>query len=312
MKPYVDAVVAATGCEVDPSFPPVARRGTMTFRANCSGQSVAVKIATFGKAGAGLGFTPASRLQHETVLLSDLRQKEGPWPALVQAGAASAPALLEPECVYQMATWIEGQSIRDLLRPHRSDKESLRPLFSRVAINTFRAVAGLHAHGLLHGDLQPQHFLFGCDSGRSVVIDFGHARRSGETDGHKYRGGMVHFVAPEIAKDILAKGFGEQSVKADLFSTASALFSTINGVLLPSYPKEFRPDAPWIELLKIVAACEFKSFELYADRIDRNVLEILQACVMADPQSRPDSANQVLEMLGAPPAPDLAIISDRA
>lgn len=38
-----------------------------------------------------------------------------------------------------------------------------------------RALAYLHAHGVAHGDLKPQHLVVGGD-GRAVLVDFDHAR----------------------------------------------------------------------------------------------------------------------------------------
>lgn len=283
------------GCKVDSSFAVVGRRGTMLYRAQWDGRTVALKIGLPNR-HAGVGFTAATRLQREAGLISHL--PVGPWPRLAGAGWLDAPQAARPSPFYQMTEWIDGPTLSNYIRGRRREPASFARAFADAACGVFGALSNLHGHGFVHGDLHAGHFIFESARDGWCIVDFGHARRPGETaESHKYRGGIVHFLAPEIARSILAGSMCELTAAADIYAAAAALFFATSGKLVPDYPVEFSRDTPWHSMLRFVATGQLRSFEAYADFIPVKIRDVLQACIEPDPGGRPRTAAEACERL---------------
>lgn len=66
-----------------------------------------------------------------------------------------------------------------------------------------RELAGLHAAGWAHGDLQPDHVIYQGD--QTHLIDLACAQGPADLPFYPHRGGLAHTTAPEIAEAVLAR-----------------------------------------------------------------------------------------------------------
>lgn len=125
--------------------------------------------------------------------------------------------------------WIEGQSLRELLKTQGS-----MPWAQVIGSikGLFRALAHAHKQGLVHGDIKPENILIEA-SGKAYLTDFGLASSiAGQQDSLKLsedlqdaqsRHGTFDYASPEQLK-------GEKpDARSDLYSMGLVLFEMISG-----------------------------------------------------------------------------------
>ncbi|GGL98886.1 hypothetical protein GCM10010129_48220 [Streptomyces fumigatiscleroticus] len=144
--------------------------------------------------------------------------------------------------------WREGPDLYKLWASCRRPDLPAEPQIS-VALECAGALAELHSKGWVHGDLQPAHFIIGPD--RTHVIDLalargGHVR---ERYDFPFRGCLVHYEAPEIARSVLATGKGEPTQAGDIYALGASLLISATGWRAVEYPD----DAPRSVQRKAVA-----------------------------------------------------------
>ncbi|WP_035850629.1 protein kinase domain-containing protein [Kitasatospora azatica] len=188
------------------------RRGSAVWKATGPMAAVAIKLGT----GAAAEVTAREA--------SVLDQLPG---YTVTAGRAS-------EAVWFVTPWLNGQSTWDLFRAAREGAAG-RPTALAGAVDLCRAVAGLHATGWVHGDLQPTH---GLHTRMGVkLIDFAWSWQAGTTPWTVFEGAIVHLMAPELAAWIAA---GPQPVKttraAEVYALAGVLWTCATG----GWPLDYR------------------------------------------------------------------------
>ncbi|GAA2391519.1 protein kinase domain-containing protein [Streptomyces coeruleofuscus] len=124
--------------------------------------------------------------------------------------------------------WHEGPDLYRLWEPCRSEDSSVAP-HSSVALGCVEALAELHAKGWAHGDVQPAHFIVGPE--RTHLIDLALARGGHVPEGYDFpfRGCLVHYEAPEIARSVLATGEAEPTPEADIYALGASLLISATG-----------------------------------------------------------------------------------
>lgn len=133
--------------------------------------------------------------------------------------------------------WREGPDLYRLWEPCRRSNSSVEPNIS-VALGCAEALAELHAKGWAHGDVQPAHFLIGPE--RTHLIDLALARGGHISGGHDFpfRGCLVHYEAPEIARSVLATGEAEPTPEADVYALGASLLISATGWRAVEYPDD--------------------------------------------------------------------------
>ncbi|MFC4335036.1 protein kinase domain-containing protein [Salininema proteolyticum] len=112
--------------------------------------------------------------------------------------------------------------------------ERLRMENPRQALKMAQAVDDLHRAGYLHGDLQPAHFTADGE-GDVHLIDFDVAVPV--EGGSDYGGGMLHFMAPEVAEGMARRSRTIALTKrAEVCSFGAVLYYLITGRNLTPYP----------------------------------------------------------------------------
>ncbi|WP_432170786.1 protein kinase [Streptomyces sp. 1222.5] len=133
--------------------------------------------------------------------------------------------------------WHEGPNLHQLWEPAREPGSLIEPHTS-VALSCAEALAELHAKGWAHGDVQPAHFIIGPE--RTHLIDLALARGGQVPKGYDFpfRGCLVHYEAPEIARSVLATGEAEPTQEADVYALGASLLISATGWRAIEYPDD--------------------------------------------------------------------------
>ncbi|MGC5047766.1 serine/threonine protein kinase [Micrococcus porci] len=145
-----------------------------------------------------------------------------------------------------------------------------------VLVPVAQALAHLHEHGVVHGDVSPGNVLFGVD-GRPALADLGVARVVGGTRG---RGGTPGFTAPEDEA-----GVGEGGAAADVYAWGALGWFALTG-RAPG-PREHRAPLP-----------------VLVPDVPVELALLLSAALDPDPAGRPGAAEAAVAAYdAAPPEP---------
>ncbi|UPZ28484.1 protein kinase [Streptomyces sp. LRE541] len=169
-----------------------------------------------------------------------------PWTALAPAREGAVLHHLGFEDVaygeweqgtWNFQPWREGPDLYRLWEPCRKRDSSIAPHAS-VALGCVEALAELHAKGWAHGDIQPAHFIIGPE--RTHLIDLALARGGQVPQGYDFpfRGCLVHYEAPEIARSVLATGEAEPTQAADIYALGASLLISATGWRAVEYPDD--------------------------------------------------------------------------
>jgi len=209
------------------------------------------------------------RFQREFQILTQLRH-----PNLVSVydfGVTTGGEL------YFTMEWIEGRSLEPTEQP--LEPAATIPLIVQIS----RALAYLHARGVIHGDLKPSNVLLidtDTAAGSQVkIVDFGVAleTRTPELRARYYTPG---YTAPEVKK--------QRSVdnRMDLYSVGAMWYA-----LLMGEPPFFMPGSERLIQFNLKEALEAQ------DQIPVEISELVARLLAESPAERYASANEVIEAI---------------
>ncbi|MEU5403162.1 bifunctional serine/threonine-protein kinase/ABC transporter substrate-binding protein [Streptomyces sp. NPDC005963] len=230
-----------------------------------AGELAAVKV-THSDEAEDPDFRARFRREVETA-----RQVSSPWAVPVTAADPDAP---EP---WLATAFVPGPSLAEAIAAHGPlPTRSARLLGGAVA----RALAVVHAAGLVHRDVKPGNVLLAVDGPR--LIDFGIARTTGDTalTATDMVVGTPGFLAPEQAE---ARG-AAIGPPSDVFALGCLLVYAVTGRL------PFGTGAVDALLYRTVHD------EPDLDGIEDDLAELLGACLAKAPEQRPTAA-QLAERL---------------
>ncbi|MFF5877007.1 protein kinase [Streptomyces californicus] len=192
-----------------------------------------------------------SRRGHYAVKLGHPIEATADWPA--QPWTAIAPARegavlhslgLDDSAygewelgTWNLQPWHEGPDLYRLWEPCREKDSPVEPHTS-AARGCVEALAELHAKGWTHGDVQPAHFIIGPE--RTHLIDLALARGGHVPEEYDFpfRGCLVHYEAPEVARSVLATGEAEPTQEADIYALGASLLISATGWRAVEYPDD--------------------------------------------------------------------------
>ncbi|SEC74484.1 bifunctional serine/threonine-protein kinase/ABC transporter substrate-binding protein [Streptomyces sp. TLI_105] len=223
------------------------------------------------------------------------RRVSSPWAVPVTGADPDAP---EP---WMATAFVAGPSLGEAVAAHGPLPErSVRLLGWSVA----RALAAVHAAGLVHRDVKPGNVLLAVDGPR--LIDFGIARATGETalTATDMVVGTPGFLAPEQAE-----------ARTDAIGPPADVFAL--GCLL-AYAATGRPPFG----TGAVDALMYRTVHDEPDLTDvpEGLLDLVRACLAKDPAARPTAAEVGVQLVedtprgGAEwlPAPVVRTIAERS
>ncbi|MFD3562453.1 protein kinase [Streptomyces sp. NPDC058686] len=209
-----------------------------------------------------------------------------PWTALAPAReGAVLHRLGSPDFAYgewdggtwNFQPWREGPDLYKLWEPCRTLDSRIEPHTS-VALGCVEALAELHGQGWAHGDVQPAHFIIGPE--RTHLIDLALARGGHvpELYDFPFRGCLVHYEAPEIARSVLATGEAQATPEADIYALGASLLISATGWRAVEYPD----DAPRSVQRQAVANGRRRPV-----KVQDELGELIEAMLSHAPEDRP-------------------------
>lgn len=173
--------------------------------------------------------------------------------------------------------WREGPDLYQLWEPCRTPPCRIEPHTS-VALGCVEALAELHAKGWAHGDVQPAHFIIGPERTHLIDLALAHGGRILEGYDFPFRGCLVHYEAPEIARSVLATGKAEPTQEADIYALGASLLISATGWRAVEYPD----DAPRPEQRRAVASGKRRPV-----KVSGELGELIDAMLSPAPEDRP-------------------------
>jgi serine/threonine-protein kinase len=176
-----------------------------------------------------------------------------------------------------------GEDLRRLIAPPATKQDPTPPkvLLTRaralaIITRACEAVAHLHAHGWVHGDVNPGNLVV-ADSDQTTLVDLGVSRAIGEAGAVR---GTHAYMAPEQVR-------GEPWTRAtDVFALGVVLWELVAGARL------FHRGPPWLSMAAVV--------EAQAPALSDPALDaIVQAALAKDPAQRIPTATELVEQLKA-------------
>lgn len=153
-----------------------------------------------------------------------------------------------------------------------------------VTVQVLEALDNIHAQGLIHCDIKPQHILVvaGEDGPRAKLLDFGFAETASLAEGAAR--GTLGYVAPEVFKGV------DADARADLYSLGMVLYETVTG-RGPGAEADLRA---W---LRMQYYSEFAAPREFDAGIPEQFEQVVMSLIRREPERRPQSARAVVELL---------------
>ncbi|WUT04666.1 protein kinase [Streptomyces sp. NBC_00704] len=173
--------------------------------------------------------------------------------------------------------WHEGPDLYRLWEPCREPDPVIAP-HTGVALGCVEALAELHGRGWAHGDVQPAHFIIGVERTHLIDLALAHGGHVPQGYDFPFRGCLVHYEAPEIARSVLATGEAEPTQAADVYALGASLLISATGWRAVEYPD----DAPRAVQREAVANGRRRPVKALGDLGD-----LIDAMLSHAPEDRP-------------------------
>lgn len=179
------------------------------------------------------------------------------------------------DCTWVLLSYLEGETSTQVAQRAREagDMRALFGLFKQMT----RSLANLHQAKLIHADVQPSHFLI--DDKSCLLIDFG-LSSLGKLP-FPYRGALVHYNAPEIARQLMESGEAEASFATDVYSLGASFCY----LYAERTACQYRAEANYDDKLRVVAEGATITFDDLEKR-DERIEGFIKGLISADPAQR--------------------------
>ncbi len=176
---------------------------------------------------------------------------------------------------------VEGETLQERLRHGPLSPPEVRRLGAQAA----SALAAAHARGIVHRDIKPANLMI-TTSGDIKVMDFGVARRSGDTaltmDGALV--GTANIMAPETIEG------AEPTPASDLFSLGCVLYEALSG--RPAFPGQ-----SIVTVLHQVMNRDAQPLAELAPEVPADLVDLIHGLLRKDPAQRFGPAEAVARAL---------------
>ena len=180
---------------------------------------------------------------------------------------------LEDEKMYIVMDYIEGETLSDKLEREGKQKEENVVKWMRAVCDVLNY---LHTrkNAIIYRDIKPSNIML-TPEGDIKLIDFGIARtyKSSSNSDTEYLGSRG-YAAPEQCSQL-----GQSDERTDIYGVGATMYHLLTGKHPDQPPYEFYPIRKWDK------------------HFSRGVQQIVQKCVMTDPQYRYQTAYDVVDAL---------------
>lgn len=191
--------------------------------------------------------------------------------------------------VWMVTCWMDGVKINDYLKSAKIklSNENFKTEFLEQTKNIFLKLGKLHSENFVHSDIQPSH-IFRDFNNQIQLIDFG-LTHSYLDKSFNYKGGMIHFNAPEICKEMLDKKEKIQiDISSEVYSIASVIYFLYTQKTTTLYGKDLK-ELTLEEMLLSIANGKVKSFKEIGVEEFTELEKIITPCLSYDKNQRPDN-----------------------
>lgn len=184
---------------------------------------------------------------------------------------------------YLVMPWLEGRTLTARLQ------ECLPPDVPEilwVVRQVAEALAALHEHGWMHGDVKPENVMV-SPAGHATLLDLGFARRRNEDASAATRilVGTFAYMAPELLSSRL-----RADIRSDLYSLGVVLFEALGGRL----PFTGRSMPELISQHQRAPAPDLKRL---VPQVPDEVAELVRRLLAKEPLRRPQNPAELVEQL---------------
>lgn len=211
---------------------------------------------------------------------AELFEAAGEIPGLVQ----KKEVFREDERVYLVLEYLEGGSLKEYLKKHRTIPagEAKDLLFPAM-----KAAADLHSKGIVHCDISPDNLLFAAD-GRLSLIDLGAAARKGGVRTEKE-------LKPGYAPMELYQEKEKIGPWTDIYAFCAVWYEMVTGRKAPAAPDRMKKDTlkPPSEYVRVPAGMEevfLRGLSLEIQRRYFSMRNLLAA--LGDPEREKDEEDR--------------------
>jgi len=183
--------------------------------------------------------------------------------------------------------YVEGPTLYHWLQAHMPTIDEALAL----AVGMLRGVQALHQAGLVHRDLKPSNVMLGTDASGGIVpklVDFGLIKDTDLRDRMTVTGvamGTPTYMAPEQLRDA-----SRVDERADLYSLGCMLFEMLTG--RPPFQRD-----DWWGTYRAVEQGTRADLSPLSDGLPAGVRDLIGAMLEPEPDDRPQTAAEILELL---------------
>jgi len=186
--------------------------------------------------------------------------------------------------------FVTGGSLADRIVPSLPRSEAME-----ILRDVGRAVAHVHAHGIIHRDIKPSNILF-TSTGELRLADFGIAVRRGARSTavgwDDIDVGTLGYAPPELLRDPATAN----TETVDTYELGALLHEMLLGV--PPHMMHGAETEP--ELRARIVAGALRDLTSREVELSPNLRALLDAALASSPAHRPQSVSELLALLDAP------------
>lgn len=181
--------------------------------------------------------------------------------------------------VFLVLEWIEGEDLAIWRKRQQPSADECASIGTTVA----DTLAGVHARGLVHGDLKPANVIRTQD-GRLVLSDFGLAHFVNQPGLSRAFGGTAGYLAPEQLTD----AYGPVTPLTDVYGLGGLMYSLWAGV-----PPFTGQDVPEI-LAQVLSSRRVARLDRLTPHVSKSFADIVARCLEKAPRDRYQNMDAVI------------------
>jgi serine/threonine protein kinase/tetratricopeptide (TPR) repeat protein len=191
---------------------------------------------------------------------------------------------------YFAMEYIEGESLDAIVKKRPLSPDEAKAIVLQVA----RGLLAAHDEGIIHRDIKPGNICIRHD-GRAKILDFGLARIAGVeglTESNLVLGTIGYNSPEQLSGDQIDH-------RTDIWSLGVVLYMMLNQQL------PFKGDDAKA-LMYSIAHSQPRDISGAGNDVPHSIKTLFRRCLEKDPSKRPQSATEVLEILGVEPTSHMA------